>query len=176
MIAVVMAGGRGSRLGGAEKAMLDICGSPLIERVIKPLSNHKIIIAVSPNAPNTIRWCMRHELDTVMTSGDDYSLDLGVLMRIIRKPFLVMPVDLPFIYEAVLKFEERAMHLDASIITLLVHRNGGEEPIGISLIKGEGTDWINIVMDESIELMDIDYPSDLKRAINKCKSDWKREK
>ncbi|MGC8597581.1 MAG: NTP transferase domain-containing protein [Thermocladium sp.] len=176
MIAVVMAGGRGSRLGGVEKAMLDVCGSPLIERVIKSLSNHKIVIAVSDNVPNTIRWCMENELDAVMTSGDSYSLDLGIMIRSIRKPFLVVPVDLPFIDGAVLEFEERALRLDASIITLLVRRGGREEPIGVSLIKGDGADWTNIVMNESSELMDIDYPSDLERAIAECESDWRKEK
>ena len=56
--ALVMAGGKGTRMGTrTEKPLIELGGDPMIKRVIDALSASKkvseIIIATSPNTPKT---------------------------------------------------------------------------------------------------------------------------
>ncbi|WP_188596050.1 NTP transferase domain-containing protein [Thermocladium modestius] len=168
MLVIIMAGGRGSRMGGTEKAMLEVCGAPIIEREVEGLSDHWVIVAASRWSPVTIEWCRRNGVDVVMTSGSDYSTDLGLLMRTVRKPFLVVPADMPFAGRAVRNFESAAASMDSSIVTLLVRRGSSTEPVGVSLITRDGSDWADLIMEWSPELMDVDSPEDLSRVNALC--------
>lgn len=176
MLAVIMAGGKGSRMGGAEKAMLEVCGAPIIEREVEGLSDHWVIVAASRWSPATVEWCRGNGVDVVMTSGSDYSTDLGLLMRVVRKPFLVMPADMPFSGEAVRKFESVAASINSPIVTLLVRRGSSVEPVGVSLITRDGSDWVDLIAEWSLELMDVDSPEDLSRANSLCGGELIKER
>ena len=47
--AIILAGGSGERLGGADKALVPLAGKPLIEYVIDRLAPHCITIAINAN-------------------------------------------------------------------------------------------------------------------------------
>ena len=82
MEALVMAGGKGTRMGfcGVEKPMIEIGGVYTVERVVNALrdSKHidKILVSVSPNTPDTERYLKDIGVETIRTSGEDYVEDL----------------------------------------------------------------------------------------------------
>ena len=107
--AILMAGGRGTRLKvPCEKPLFKLHDKPLIKYVIDNLKSSKlideIIIAVSPNTPETTEYL--HSLDDdfqiLDTSGDDYLTDLSFILDYCEKnskddTLLFINADLPFI-------------------------------------------------------------------------------
>ena len=104
MEALVMAGGKGSRMGfcGVEKPMIEVGGVYTVERVINALksSKHidKILVSVSPNTPDTERYMRDIGIETIRTSGEDYVEDLHDSFRILSgKYVLTCPSDVPLL-------------------------------------------------------------------------------
>ncbi len=104
MEALVMAGGKGSRMGycGVEKPMIEVGGIYTVERVINALksSKHidKILVSVSPNTPDTERYMNDIGIETIRTSGEDYVEDLHDSFRVLSgKYILTCPSDLPLL-------------------------------------------------------------------------------
>ena len=104
MEALVMAGGKGSRMGfcGVEKPMIEIGGIYTVGRVINALksSKHidKILVSVSPNTPDTERYMKDIGIETIRTSGEDYVEDLHDSFRILSGKFvLTCPSDVPLL-------------------------------------------------------------------------------
>ena len=104
MEALVMAGGKGSRMGfcGVEKPMIEVGGIYTVERVINALksSKHidKILVSVSPNTPDTERYMKDIGIETIRTSGEDYVEDLHDSFRILSgKYVLTCPSDVPLL-------------------------------------------------------------------------------
>ena len=104
MEALVMAGGKGSRMGfcGVEKPMIEVGGVYTVERVVNALksSKHidKILVSVSPNTPDTERYMKDIGIETIRTSGEDYVEDLHDSFRILSGKFvLTCPSDVPLL-------------------------------------------------------------------------------
>ena len=104
MEALVMAGGKGSRMGycGVEKPMIEVGGVYTVERVINALksSKHidKILVSVSPNTPDTESYMKDIGIETIRTSGEDYVEDLHDSFRVLSgKYILTCPSDLPLL-------------------------------------------------------------------------------
>lgn len=106
MDALVMAGGRGSRMKlPIEKPLLEINGKKLIEYVLDALekSNNidNIHIAVSANGPETGKWLTPHSRDfnIINTPGSGYVSDMVVAVKSagIKGPVLMVMADLPLI-------------------------------------------------------------------------------
>lgn len=98
--AVVMAGGRGSRLGKGEKPLLKILGKPMIEHVIDALKQcreiERIIVAVSRNTPNTALFARRFGAEVLETAGYGYVEDLQyVIRKLLLRNTLVVSADMP---------------------------------------------------------------------------------
>ena len=78
MEALVMAGGKGTRMGycGVEKPMIEVGGVFTVKRVIDALNGSKnidkILVSVSPNTPDTERYVKDLGVETIRTSGEDY--------------------------------------------------------------------------------------------------------
>ena len=104
MEALVMAGGKGTRMGGGEKPLMELLGKPMISYVLKALSDShsisKINVAVSPDVPLTAEYVKSDSnLTLVMTPGSGYIEDMGYAIRTLGlyRPVLVVAADLPLI-------------------------------------------------------------------------------
>ena len=107
--AVIMSGGKGTRLkADVEKPLFKLRGKPLIDYVIKNLSDSKFIdkifVAVSPNTPATTKYLtsLDSSFDIIDTPGTDYLNDLSFILDFFEKKskediLLVINADLPFI-------------------------------------------------------------------------------
>ncbi len=121
--ALILAGGKGSRLGYQEKALVDINGKPLIALVIESLEKavDNIIISVRDRAQGEL-------LDSVLSDHEyrfayDICKDTGPLAGILSGMLVcedeycfVAACDMPFINEDVVKMLFReSEHYDAAI-------------------------------------------------------------
>jgi len=104
VIALIMAGGRGTRTGlPEEKPLVKIAGKPMIDRVIEAVRNAKnvddLIVAVSKHTPKTAQRLGRSKVKVVKTPGKDYIFDMQYAIRTCRlfTPVLVISADLPLI-------------------------------------------------------------------------------
>jgi adenosylcobinamide-phosphate guanylyltransferase len=107
MNALVMCGGRGSRLDtDAEKPLHGIAGRPMLDRVRDAVSAaesvDRVHLVTSPRAPRTARHvaatARAHE-STVAAPGEGYVADLGRALRDDRvtTPVLTVAADLPLL-------------------------------------------------------------------------------
>jgi adenosylcobinamide-phosphate guanylyltransferase len=111
MMALVMCGGKGSRLNSIsniEKPLLSIAGVPMIEYVINAVVESRKFISVlavtSRYTPTTLLYLKSHRyyrnkvVDTTSTLGVDYSTDLGQLIELLKPSRLfVAPSDMPLL-------------------------------------------------------------------------------
>ena len=104
MEALVMAGGKGTRMGfcGVEKPMIEVGGVYTVERVLNALKDSKnidkILVSVSPNTPDTERYVSELGIETIRTSGEDYVQDLHDAFRTLKgKYVLTCPSDMPLL-------------------------------------------------------------------------------
>lgn len=165
---LVMAGGKGKRLGLGEKALVRVGGKRMIELVLSSLRRsgevNEIYVAVSRDSKRTLRWCEENRMRFVITSGKGYVHDLDEALDEVRLPCLVLPVDLPLITARTIKrFVERARRSKADVVTLVVPveeyliygserslepvREGQTlvQPTGIGYFRSKGGNWEALV-------------------------------
>ncbi|HJU35288.1 MAG TPA: NTP transferase domain-containing protein [Nitrososphaera sp.] len=135
MIAVVMCGGRASRMQqrqrGIEKPLLKVAGIAMVERVISALADSdmfdRIVAAVSSHTPMTKEFLRSKGIETIETLGEGYSKDLSQLLsRLKPQRVVTVPSDMPLLSSQI-------------IIRILnaIGNNQGQEPvISIMLEKG----------------------------------------
>ena len=105
MDALVMAGGKGSRLNRGEKPLVRLFGRPLIEYVVSCLtdslavSDGRILVATTNNVPLTSRWARERELEVVETAGKGFVPDMveAINQAGVKEPILVIMADLPLV-------------------------------------------------------------------------------
>ena len=102
MDAVVMAGGKGTRLKMGEKPMVKILGRHLIERVVLALEDsslERIAVAVTDSVPATRQWAKDRGLAVLDTSGKGFVADMveAVQNAGMNGSVMVIMADLPLI-------------------------------------------------------------------------------
>lgn len=107
--ALVMAGGKGSRMGlSTEKPLLPFRGKPLIDWVAEAILDTKKVsefyVITSANTPQTERHCRSKGWKILHTNAKGYHNDLkqAVSMANLTGPVLTMPSDVPAITGQVL--------------------------------------------------------------------------
>ena len=101
--ALIMAGGKGTRMGLCEeKPLLKIGGKPIIEHVFNALKNAKeideIIVAVSRHTPKTSILMKRFPVKVLETPGNGYVPDTGYAIRRLKLDIvLTISADLPLV-------------------------------------------------------------------------------
>ena len=96
--AIVLAGGAGRRLGGTDKPMLDVAGTPMLTHVVDAVSAARRRVVVGPRRPidRTVTWCQE------MPPGAGPVAALAAGLPLTRADVLVvLAADLPGIAPAV---------------------------------------------------------------------------
>ena len=176
--ALVMAGGKGTRMHLAEeKPLIKICGKPVIEYVIEALKNAKkidsIVVAVSGCTPKTSNYLSQFPVKVLETPGKDYVSDMGYASQNLKLGvFLAIAADLPLVTSQALdtiveRYErcgkpaltvavplETKAKLCMSIEYSFQMDNREVVPVGINVIDGRkryGDEWL----DQDIYLLDL---------------------
>ena len=103
VVALVMAGGKGTRMRIAqEKPLIQVCGKPVIEYVLAALKDAKkidsIIVATSSCTPKTTQLMKQLGVQVIETPGKDYVSDMGYAVQTLKLGiFLAIAADLPLV-------------------------------------------------------------------------------
>jgi adenosylcobinamide-phosphate guanylyltransferase len=170
VVALVMAGGRGTRMKLAEeKPLISVCGKPVIEYVLAALKNakkiDKIIVATSTSTPKTTALMKQQGVNVIETPGKDYVSDMGYTVQTLKLGvFLAIAADLPLVkpemIDAIVERYERCGKpaLTVAVPMAIKTRLGmcidysfkeGEQdvvPVGINVIDGSkryGDEWLD---------------------------------
>jgi len=107
MIGLVMAGGKGTRMAMPEEKLLLEYRKPIIFHVIDALKNShcfsKVVVATSPNSPNTKRVLKERGIETLDTQGNGYVNDLNFLLQKIDGFVFVVSGDLPLLDKEIIQ-------------------------------------------------------------------------
>ena len=107
MIGLVMAGGKGTRMDiSVEKLLLEY-KKPVIFHVIDALKNShcfsQVIVATSPNSPDTKHVLEQNRIETLSTPGNGYVNDLNFLLQKMSGSVFVTSGDLPLLDEEIIQ-------------------------------------------------------------------------
>ncbi len=154
--ALIMAGGKGSRLFYIEKPLIIFDGKYLIDIIYETLKEYfdEIYVSVSKYVPKTYRHCLRKGYNIIFTSGESYLLDLKYCLKILKFPTFVSSADIPLNKRIVnLLLEEFSKEREIDIVTLTYKNN----PVGVSVFRRFGKRYKNVDSD----LFDIDTIEDI---------------
>jgi adenosylcobinamide-phosphate guanylyltransferase len=101
-VGLVMAGGRGTRMGGVEKALLEVDGRPLVEHVLMRLervrSLRRTLCVTSPHTPRTTEHLRRLGVEVFVASGRGHFDDLHMALESMGSgSYAAFSADVPFI-------------------------------------------------------------------------------
>ena len=175
MDAVVMAGGKGTRLKMGEKPMVKILGRHLIERVVLALEDssiERIAVAVTDSVPATRQWAKDRGLEVLDTSGKGFVADMveavqnagmnGSVMVIMADLPLINPELIDYIMEIYREMQKPAL----STHTLLsLHSKLGRRPDSLFNYQGQliVPSGVNVLNGSKIEEEQEDYHLILER-------------
>ncbi len=159
IVALIMAGGKGSRFGvNVEKPMVELMGKSLVKRVIEAArdswSISCIYIAVTDRTPRTLEEASKEHVKTVKTKGVSYHADLqeAILRANLRCPVLTLSADLVFLTgrfldEVVSNYAKSGKPALVVLSTIEACHNFGVEPASLYEHKGQlfAVSGINIV-------------------------------
>jgi len=107
MIGLVMAGGKGTRMDIPEEKLLLEYKKPIIFHVIDALKNSycfsKVVVATSPNSPDTKRVLEERGIETLGTQGNGDVNDLNFVLQKIDGFVFVVSGDLPLLDEEIIQ-------------------------------------------------------------------------
>jgi adenosylcobinamide-phosphate guanylyltransferase len=191
--AVVMAGGKGSRMSfPEEKPLLRVGGKPVVERVLSALLNAgrvgSVVVAVSSCTPKTALFVSKFPVKVVETPGEGYIPDMQYVVRKLGlKTVLAIVSDLPLITSTVVddvleRYElcgkpaltvavpiETKAKLGACVEYDFEAEGKMVVPTGINVIDGRLIDggWMDqevYVLDKAEVAVNVNAPEDLQLA------------
>ena len=107
MIGLVIAGGKGTRMNISNEKLLLEYKKPVIFHVIDALKNShcfsQVIVATSPNSPDTKHVLEQNRIETLSTPGNGYVNDLNFLLQKMSGSVFVTSGDLPLLDEEIIQ-------------------------------------------------------------------------
>jgi len=107
MIGLVMAGGKGTRMNISNEKLLLEYKKPVIFHVIDALKNShcfsQVIVATSPNSPDTKHVLEQNRIETLSTPGNGYVNDLNFLLQKMGGSVFVVSGDLPLLDKEIIQ-------------------------------------------------------------------------
>ncbi|AHC50887.1 GTP:adenosylcobinamide-phosphate guanylyltransferase [Sulfolobus acidocaldarius SUSAZ] len=157
MKAIIMAGGKGSRIS-PYKPILEICGYPMYYWVYRSLREfaEEIYLAITP-------WSslIFSEIPKVITYGNGYENDVIEAVRQVGFPVIVSPSDTPLIPKHV--FMKLISDCRAQICSI----KDVKDYVGISLWKSlKLNEYQDILVEE--EILNVNTPEDYRKVKNIC--------
>ncbi len=118
MHAVIMAGGRGTRINNPGKMMLKINGKTIIENIIKKINNLNIEfgICISEYTPDAVKTMSKN----IIAGTGDYFNDLKLAVNYFDVPVIVFSADLIFDIETIKLFIESSFEAKSEIVNMTV--------------------------------------------------------
>ncbi len=194
VVALVMAGGRATRMGNVcEKPLLRICGKTMVERVIEALRRSEnideIMAAVSKFTPKTAELMRNLSIKVVETPAKGYCSDLRYVIKkcALFSPVLTISADLPLITKELIdEIIGHYKHCGKPALTVAVPLEAYERlglkseyplkvrgkrlaPVGINVIDGRCVDAPRmaqavLVLKRAESVMNVNTLGDLKMA------------
>lgn len=193
MVALIMAGGKGTRMKlDEEKPLIEIRGKSFLERIVETLRAatkvHRIVIAVTKDTPKTARMGMKLGAEVLETPGLGYVEDMRYAIKSLRLgSTIVVSADLPLLKSelidmAIGRFEKCSRPSLSLVVSLEKLSKLGLEPdfmfslqgnlvtpVGVNIIDGNRIDeptldQENLIVEEVECLVNVNTPSDLLLA------------
>jgi adenosylcobinamide-phosphate guanylyltransferase len=162
MIGLIMAGGKGTRMKIHHEKLLLNYKKPIIMHVIEALKHSncfsKIIAATSSNSPETEKFLLQSEIETISTSGKDFVTDLNYVLKQLQDSVFVISGDIPLIDEKIIN-EIVCNYNSENIWTSIVTTNTFLDSIGI---KSENSPKHEKYVFSGISLINANKINDLK--------------
>ena len=177
--AIVMAGGRGTRLNQEhEKPLTPAGGKPLIEYVLENLEGSEniqgITVATSPNTPLTEKHVRRLGYNIICTSGRGYIEDLGEILSYFEGKgdyiLFIINADLPLVGSSIIDeiieyYKTSKAEALAVFVPLKIYEDYGLTPS--SSWRGMVPSGVNILRSKNkIQKQEILRVSRLELALN----------
>jgi len=127
MIGLVMAGGKGTRMNISNEKLLLEYKKPVIFHVIDALKNShcfsQVIVATSPNSPDTKHVLEQNRIETLSTPGNGYVNDLNFLLQKMSGSVFVTSGDLPLLDEEIIQIMTEKFNSKNVWTSFLVSKN-----------------------------------------------------
>ncbi len=166
MIALVMCGGRGRRLGMGEKPMVRVGEKRLIDYVLDELWFCDVYGVTTKFTPNTERYLVSQGIRCIRTSGGGYMEDYteAILRLGICEPVLIVSADLVILEEGlILKVVDFYFSTSERALKVV---DGSGKALGINVIDGL---FVDSPQDEvefvTNKVININTPQDMVRAL-----------
>jgi len=107
MLALILAGGHGSRLGLGEKPLVRVRDQPMLWYVVRAFreAGEEVIVVTTRRTPYTANWCRAQGIESVLTGGAGYVADIAEAAADLELdgPFFTCNADLPCLTGAVIR-------------------------------------------------------------------------
>ncbi|HJJ83456.1 MAG TPA: NTP transferase domain-containing protein, partial [Methanocorpusculum sp.] len=101
MLALILAGGEGSRLRLGEKALVTVAGRPMLSRVIEAFAQADVepIVVTSHKTPFTRNFCRANDIEFIDTEGAGYVEDMCEAVALSGEdgPLFTAAADIPYL-------------------------------------------------------------------------------
>jgi len=166
MLALLMCGGRGERLGMGEKPLVRVCGKRLVEHALDALWPCKIFAAVTDYTPSTTKFLRRKNINVVKTPGLGFIEDMRYAIKKLQmlKPVLVMSSDLVFFRDLIPEIIDVFVSADSPALST-AYEDGAF--VGINIVDGK---LIDVEQEELVyrvkheDVLNINTPEDIRKA------------
>lgn len=185
VIAILMAGGKGTRMNSdLEKPLINVNGKLLIEHVLGALQDSslvdEIIVATSPNSPETTCHMEKLDFPVVVTPGNGYVADLSFILS--QEGFkdeiiLTITADLPLITGDIIDLVLEEYHKSSTpamavMVPVELFREHDLRaslvlenlvPSGLNILRGKDTEQDEevLVLDKIELALNINSPEDI---------------
>lgn len=112
MLALILAGGEGSRLKLGEKALVPVGDRAMIARVLDAFEGAGVesLVVTSHKTPFTRNWCRANGVDFIDTAGQGYLEDLreAVIMSGEDGPVFTSAADIPCLSSSIVQYVQES--------------------------------------------------------------------
>lgn len=190
MLAVIMAGGLGTRMNLGEKPLAAIAGRPMLSYVVSAFEDLgcEILVVATNKVPMTKNWCRANGVEFYQSEGAGYVEDLTacIIETGEQSPFFSCVADLPGITSAIIKnvydkySDSKKQACSVWVPKALFNKNNCKClysetvsnvvscPVGFNILTGADIlneqDELKILLDEPALTFNVNTPEELKLA------------